>query len=137
MCFQVNFKSSHRYIERELESSVKTKASTPQLILRRRSEPLSIFEGESMSPKHKDSIFGIIFTHLFMTKGEKVILRALMTPFLAIHAKGGENISPKQKDHTTTLVSKMIFNWKFQIGISLCSKEEERSIFKINILKPS
>jgi hypothetical protein len=60
-----------------------------------------------------------------------------MTPFLAIHAKGGENISPKQKDRTTTLVSKMIFNWKFQIGISLCSKEEESSIFKINILKPS
>jgi hypothetical protein len=25
----VNFKSSHRYIERELESSAKTKASTP------------------------------------------------------------------------------------------------------------
>ena len=29
MCFQVNFKPSHRYIERELESSTKTKASTP------------------------------------------------------------------------------------------------------------
>jgi hypothetical protein len=29
MCFQVYFKSSHRYIERELESSAKTKASTP------------------------------------------------------------------------------------------------------------
>jgi hypothetical protein len=26
MCFQVNFKPSHRYIERELESSAKTKA---------------------------------------------------------------------------------------------------------------
>jgi hypothetical protein len=25
-----------------------------------------------------------------------------MTPFLAIHAKGGENICPKQKDRTTT-----------------------------------
>jgi hypothetical protein len=35
-----------------------------------------------------------------------------MTPFLAIHAKGGESISPKQKDRTTTLVLKMIFNWK-------------------------
>jgi hypothetical protein len=27
-----------------------------------------------------------------------------MTPFLAIHAKGGESISPKQKDRTTTLI---------------------------------
>jgi hypothetical protein len=26
----------------------------------------------------------------------------LKYPFLAIHAKGGESISPKQKDHTTT-----------------------------------
>jgi hypothetical protein len=25
-----------------------------------------------------------------------------MYPFLAIHAKGGESISPKQKDRTTT-----------------------------------
>jgi hypothetical protein len=25
-----------------------------------------------------------------------------MTPFLAIHAKEGESISPKQKDRTTT-----------------------------------
>jgi hypothetical protein len=30
-------------------------------------------------------------------------------PFLAIHAKGGESISPKQKDHTTTLILKELF----------------------------
>jgi hypothetical protein len=29
-----------------------------------------------------------------------------MTLFLAIHAKGGENISPKQKDRTTKLILK-------------------------------
>jgi hypothetical protein len=29
--------------------------------------------------------------------------RALKTPFLAIHAKGGDSISPKQKDRTTNL----------------------------------
>jgi hypothetical protein len=102
MCFQVYFKPSHRYIERELESSAKTKASTPQLILRHHSEQLSIFGGESMSTKQKDFVFGIILTHLFMTKGEESTSRALMIPFLAIHAKGGENMSPKQKDRTTT-----------------------------------
>jgi hypothetical protein len=32
-------------------------------------------------------------------------------PFLAIHAKGGESISPKQKDRTTTLFSKSFSNW--------------------------
>jgi hypothetical protein len=55
-----------------------------------------------MNTKQKNSIFGIIFTHLFMTKGGESYSRALMIPFLAIHAKGGESISPKQKDRTTT-----------------------------------
>jgi hypothetical protein len=45
---------------------------------------------------------------------------------LAIHAKGGENISPKQKDRTTTLILKSVF----QIGILLCSKGGENSTFK-------
>jgi hypothetical protein len=40
-----------------------------------------------------------------LPKGEKVVTRAYISlkyPFLAIHAKGGESISPKQKDRTTT-----------------------------------
>jgi hypothetical protein len=33
-------------------------------------------------------------------------------PFLAIHAKGGESIGPKQKDRTTTLILKTNdFHW--------------------------
>jgi hypothetical protein len=61
-----------------------------------------------------------------------------MTPFLVIHAKGGESMSPKQKDRTTTNLKILVFNWyDFQIGISLSSKGGESSIFKINILKPS
>ena len=50
--------------------------------------------------KNSTAKFGAL--HLFMTKGEEITSRALMTPFLAIHAKGGESISPKQKDRTTT-----------------------------------
>jgi hypothetical protein len=52
-----------------------------------------------------------------MTKREESTSRALMIPFLAIHAKGGESMSPKQKDRTTTNLvmrpsfSKSIFNW--------------------------
>jgi hypothetical protein len=38
----------------------------------------------------------------YFAKGEKVAKRALITPFLAIYAKGGESMSPKQKDRTTT-----------------------------------
>jgi hypothetical protein len=62
------------------------------LILRRRSEQLSNF--------------GIIFTRILFAKGgESSYQRAYISlkyPFLAIHAKGGESISPKQKDRTTT-----------------------------------
>jgi hypothetical protein len=36
-------------------------------------------------------------------------------PFLAIHAKGGESISPKQKDCTTTNFKKCV--------LSICIKE--------------
>jgi hypothetical protein len=72
----------------------------------------------------------------YFAKGEKVVKEGLIFhskyPFLAINAKGGESISPKQKDRTTTLFSK-----SFQIGISLCSKGGDSRIFKINILKPS
>jgi hypothetical protein len=77
-----------------LESSAKTKASTPlhRLILRRRSKQFSNF--------------GIIFTHILFAKGgESSFQRAYISlkyPFLAIYAKGGESMSPKQKDRTTT-----------------------------------
>jgi hypothetical protein len=68
-----------------------------------------------MSTKQKDFVFVIILTHLFMTKGEESTSRAQMVPFLAIRAKGGESMSPKQKDRTTTnftnCVSKDIINW--------------------------
>jgi hypothetical protein len=33
-----------------------------------------------------------------------------MIPFLAIHAKGGESMSPKQKDRTTTNFKNLVFS---------------------------
>jgi hypothetical protein len=63
-----------------------------------------------MSAKQKDFVFGTIFIYLFMTKGEESNKRALMIPFLAIRAKGGESMSPKQKDRRTILKLE-IFNW--------------------------
>jgi hypothetical protein len=94
-----------------MDSSAKTKASTPLhrlFILRRRS---------ATSPLWYNLHF-----YIFSQKGEKVVKRALMTTFLAIHAKGGESISPKQKDRTTTNFKnlfKEVFQRKFQIGILL------------------
>jgi hypothetical protein len=44
---------------------------------------------------------------------QEKVKRALNTPFLAINAKGGESISPKQKDRTTMPISK-----KFETSLS-------------------
>ena len=83
-----------------------------------------------MSTKQKDFVFGIILTHLFMTKGEESTSRALMIPFLAIHAKGGESKSPKQTDRTTTNFKNFEFPRILSIGFLLCSKGGESSFQK-------
>jgi hypothetical protein len=73
-----------------------------------------------------------------LPKGEKVVhTRAYISlkhPFLVIHAKGGESIKPKAKGPHHHHILK---TYDFQIGISLCSKGGESSIFKIDVLKPS
>jgi hypothetical protein len=52
--------------------------------------------------------------------------------FLAIHAKGGESISPKQKDRTTTLISNFKTN-DFQLVnfklVSYCVQKGEKVVF--------
>jgi hypothetical protein len=53
-----------------------------------------------------------------LPKGEKVVTRAynsLKYLFLAIHAKGGESISPKQKDRTITHFQKFELRKDFSI----------------------
>jgi hypothetical protein len=122
MCFQVYFKPSHRLLKGNWSLRRRQRLplhSIKLLILRRRSEQLSNF--------------GIIFTHTLFAKGEKVVKRAYISlkyPFLAIHAKGGESISPKQKDRTTTnfqnlSLEMMIF---FQL-ISYYIKNGEKVVF--------
>jgi DNA repair protein RadC len=78
-----------------------------------------------------------------LPKGEREVIKGLIShskyPFLAIHAKGGESISPKQKDRTITLIFKtsdfQLVNFKL---VSLCVlKREKVAPFKIDILKPS
>jgi hypothetical protein len=59
-----------------------------------------------------------------------------MTPFLAIHAKGGESISQKQKDRTTTNFKNFVFPRILSIGILLCSKKGESSISKMIYQNP-
>jgi hypothetical protein len=60
-----------------------------------------------------------------------------MIPFLAIHAKGGESMSPKQKDRTTPPISKTsCFQRILSIDILLCSKGGESSISKMIYQNP-
>jgi hypothetical protein len=54
-----------------------------------------------------------------------------MIPFLAIHAKGGESKSPKQKDRTTTNFKNFVFPRILSIGFPIVFKKGKSSISKI------
>jgi hypothetical protein len=86
--------------------------------------------------EQKDFVFGIILTHLFMTKGKESTSRALMIPFLAIHAKGGESMSPKQKDRNHQL-QKLRFSKEYFQLVSYCVQKGEKVVFQNDISKPS
>jgi hypothetical protein len=86
-----------------------------------------------------------LHSYALFAKGEIVVRKGLIShskyPFLAIHAKGGESMSPKQKDRTrtTTLIFKVndlqLVNFKL---VSLCVLKGEQVLFsKLDILKPS
>ena len=73
-----------------------------------------------------------------MTKGEDCTSRALMIPFLAIHAKGGESMSPKQKDRTTTTKFKnLVLSKSLYHLVSYCVQKGEKVVFQNGISKPS
>jgi hypothetical protein len=72
-----------------------------------------------------------------MTKGEEITSRALIIPFLAIYAKGGEKYEPKAKGphhHQFQILS--VFQEYLSIGILLCSKGGESSISKMIYQNP-
>jgi hypothetical protein len=108
MWFQVHFIPSHR---------LKGKWS-----LRRRQDFHSTPSIIHLLPSLRTALqFGIIFTHLLFAKGresKKGLYSTHKYPFLAIHAKGGESISPKQKDRTTTNFKNLVFQLVFKMCFS-------------------
>ena len=72
-----------------------------------------------------------------MTKGEEITSRALMIPFLAIHAKGGESMSPKQKDRTTTNFKNLVFSKSIYQLVSYWVQKGEKIVFQFESSKPS
>jgi hypothetical protein len=108
---QVHFMLSHR-LKREMESSAKSKGfhSTP-----------SNYSSSVVAPQ-RSPIWYNLHSYIIYQRGikfEKGLYFTHKYPFLVIHAKGGESISPKQKDRTTTnfknvvfqCVLKKFFNW--------------------------
>jgi hypothetical protein len=95
-----------------MESSAKTRLPLHSIV----------YSSFAVAP-HRSPLWYNLHFYILIKGGESSLKRALMTPFLAIHAKGGERISPKQKDHTTTnsknfnLYLKKFFKRDFQIGI--------------------
>jgi hypothetical protein len=88
-----------------------------------------------MSTKQKDFIFGIILTHLFITKGEESTSRALMVPFFGDSCQKGGEMSPKQKDRTTNQFQKLSVEY-FQL-VSYCVQKGKKVAFQKGISKPS
>jgi hypothetical protein len=103
-----------------MESSAKTRLPLNSLVL-------STLRHHSILSLH----IGIIFhSYIIYQRGRQLIEWALLTPFLAINAKGGESISPKQKDRTTTnfknlVFQKEIFNW-----YPIMFKKREKVVFQ-------
>jgi hypothetical protein len=71
-----------------------------------------------VTPQH--SQIGIIFTHISFTNGGENKEGSQKSPFLAINAKGGEILSPKQKDRTTNFKKFRTTNFKNYRNDDLC-----------------
>jgi hypothetical protein len=59
-----------------------------------------------------------------------------MIPFLAIHAKGGESMSPKQKDRTTTNFKNLVLSKSIFQLVSYCVQKGKSSISKMIYQNP-
>jgi hypothetical protein len=101
-------------------------------MLRRRSKPLFIF-GEKAKGLH----LWYNLNSFIYDQREDSTSRALMIPFLAIHAKGGESKSPKQKDRTTTNFKKKNLSVEYFKLVSYCVQKGEKVVFQNDISKPS
>jgi hypothetical protein len=58
-----------------------------------------------------------------------------MIPFLAIHAKGGESMSPKQRDRTTTNFKNLVFSKSIYQLISYCVQKGDFKMIYQNPLE--
>jgi hypothetical protein len=84
-----------------------------------------------MSIQEKDFVFGIILTHLFMTKGEEKHFKGSNdSAFGDSCQKGGESMSPKQKDRTTTNFKNLVLSKSIFQLVSYCVQKGEKVVFQ-------
>ena len=124
MCFQVYFKPSHKYIERELESSAKTRL------------PLHSTTHPSSSLRVTLHLWYNLHSYVLFAKGENVVFKGLyFIPSIRFwrFMPKGEKVLAQSKRTAPPPISKEYFQL-----VSYCvQKGEKSSIFKIDILKPS
>jgi hypothetical protein len=90
-----------------------------------------------MSTKQKDSIFGIILSHLFMTKGGESIPKGSNDSVFGDSCQRGRKYEPKAKGPHHHQFQKLSFFSEYsQLGILLCSKGGESSISKMIYQNP-
>jgi hypothetical protein len=95
-----------------MESSAKTKGF--------HSTPLN-YSSFAVTPQ-RSPIWYNLHSYIIYQRGRKFKKGLYFThkyQFLAIHAKGGESISPKQKDRTTTIFKNIIFQLELRKDFSI------------------
>jgi hypothetical protein len=130
MCFQVYFKPSHRYIERELESSATTKGfhsvthTSPSL------QATLYSLGRNEHQRKGLHLWYNLNSFTYDQRGRNYFKGSNDSVFGDSCQKGGER-SPKQKDRTTTNFKNLVFSKKYlSLGILLCSKGGASSVSK-------
>jgi hypothetical protein len=94
-----------------------------------------------MSTKQKDSIFGIIFTHLFLTKEGESITKGSNDSVFGDSCQRGRKYEPKAKGPHHQIILKIgdfqlvqLVNFKL---VSYCVQKGEKVVFQNDISKPS
>jgi hypothetical protein len=83
-----------------------------------------------MSTKQKDSIFGIVFTHLFMTKGGEINLEGSNDSVFGDSCQRGRKYEPKAKGpHHHQFQKLRVFQEYYQL-VSYYVQKGEKIVFQ-------
>jgi hypothetical protein len=125
----VYFKPSHRYIERKLESSAKTRLPLHSITHPSSSLRASLhLLGESS--KQKDFVFGIIFTHLFMTKEGESITKGSNDSVFGDSCQRRRKYEPKAKGPHHHQFQKFSFSKSIFKLVSYYVQKGEKVVFQ-------